>query len=128
MGKKAVIGTSPADLSVDKMDRFIQREERKEQENVRRYGKKDLSKTPFNEWPIDKKINFYENRSDADKFKEKYPNYRSWYDAVKKQSGVYHTTFVDWTAKLRDVMHNMYANHTSVKETVRILKQKHGIY
>ena len=37
MAKKAVIGTSPKDSSVDKMDRFIQREERKEQQNLRHF-------------------------------------------------------------------------------------------
>lgn len=128
MAKRAVIGTSPKDSSIDKMDRFIQREERKEQSNLRKYGKKDLSKTPFNEWPIDKKLDYYNNRSEADKFKEKYPNYSSWYDAVKKQSNVYPTTFVDWTSKIKDVMRGLYDSHTSVKETVSILKNKHGIY
>ena len=75
MGKKAVIGTSPKDSSIDKMDRYIQRNERKEQQYLLRNGKKDLSKIPMDEWPLEKQLEFLNNRSDADKFKEKYSSY-----------------------------------------------------
>lgn len=128
MAKKAVIGTSPKDSSVDKMDRFIQREERKEQQNLRRYGKKDLSRVPFNEWPLDKKLEYLDNQTDSDKFKDRYTSYSVWYDAVKKKSGVYPSTFVDWTAKIKDVMRDMYDRSVKPKDAVYILKKEHGIY
>jgi len=128
MAKKAVIGTSPKDSSVDKMDRFIQREERKEQQNLRRYGKKDLSRVPFNEWPLDKKLEYLDNQTDSDKFKDRYASYSIWYDAVKKKSGVYPSTFVDWTAKIKDVMRDMYDRSVKPKDAVYILKKEYGIY
>jgi hypothetical protein len=130
MAKKAVIGTSPKDSSMDKMDRFIQREERKEQQNLRRHGKKDLSRVPFNEWPLKKKLEHLENQSKEEKFKEQYTSYSTWYDAVKKKSGVYPITFVDWTSTstMKEVLRDMYNKSTSVKEAVSILKNKHGIY
>ena len=128
MAKKAVIGTSPKDLSTDKMDRFIMRETRREQQNLRKYGKKDLSKIPFNEWPLQKKLEYVNSQTRVDKFKEQYDSYSIWYDAVKKQSGVYPTTFIDWTAKIRDVMRGLYEKHTPVKDAVYILKKDYGIY
>ena len=125
MAKKAVIGTSPKDSSVDKMDRFIQREERKQQQNLRRYGKKDLSRVPFNEWPLDKKLEYLDNQTDSDKFKDRYTSYSVWYDAVKKKSGVYPSTFVDWTAKIKDVMRDMYDRSVKPKDAVYILKKEY---
>ena len=114
MGKKAVIGTSPKDSSIDKMDRYIQRNERKEQQYLLRNGKKDLSKIP----------------SDADKFKEKYSSYSFWFESVKKKSGVYPITFVDWSSRpsTKEAMRDMYAKCVSVKDALFILKQDHGIY
>jgi hypothetical protein len=130
MGKKAVIGTSPKDSSIDKMDRYIQRNERKEQQYLLRNGKKDLSKIPMDEWPLEKQLEFLNNRSDADKFKEKYSSYSFWFESVKKKSGVYPITFVDWSSRpsTKEAMRDMYAKCVSVKDALFILKQDHGIY
>tara|TARA_R110001592_G_scaffold158580_3_gene389731 strand:+ start:6109 stop:6504 length:396 start_codon:yes stop_codon:yes gene_type:complete len=131
MGKKAVIGTSPKDSSTDKMDRYIQRNERKEQQNLHRHGKKDLSKIPMDEWPLKKQLEYRDNMSDADKFKEKYSSYSFWYEAVKKASGVYPLTFVDWTscrAGVKEALRDMYANSVSVKDAVRVLQRDYKIY
>jgi|TARA_X000001382_G_scaffold93849_1_gene68390 hypothetical protein len=130
MGKKAVIGTSPKDSSTDKMDRYIQRNERKEQQNLHRHGKKDLSKIPMDEWPLKKQLEYLNNRSDADKFKDKYSSYSFWYEEVKKKSGVYPTTFIDWSSRAdtKQALQDMYAKCVSVKDAVYILKREHGIY
>jgi len=130
MAKKAVIGTSPKDSSTDKMDRYIQRNERKEQQNLRRHGKKDLSKLPFNEWPLHEKLKWMETRTDADKFNEKYSSYSTWYDEIQKLSGVYPVTFRDWTSvkNLREVMREMFENKTLPKEAMQVLKTKYKIY
>ena len=131
MGKKAVIGTSPKDSSIDKMDRFIQREERKEQDNHRKFGKrKDWSKVAFDEWPLDKRLHYLENMTAVEKFNEKYTSYSTWYDAVKKKSGVYPNTFIDWTSRadVKLAMREMFSKATSVKDAVDILKREHGIY
>ena len=128
MAKKAVIGTSPKDSSTDKMDRYIQRNERKERQNLRRHGKKDLSKIPFNEWPLKKKIEWTNSRTDADKFDEKYSSYSTWYDQIQKLSGVYPVTFRDWTSEIKDVLTEMYDKKTLPKEAVNILKTKYKIY
>ncbi len=130
MGKKAVIGTSPKDSSTDKMDRYIQRNERKEQQNLHRHGKKDLSKIPMDEWPLKKQLEYLNNRSDADKFKDKYSSYSFWYEEVKKKSGVYPTTFIDWSSRVdtKQALQDMYARCVSIKDAVYILKREHGIY
>jgi hypothetical protein len=130
MGKKAVIGIAPKDSAIDKMDRYIQRNDKKEQQYLHRNGKKDLSKIPFNEWPLKKQMEHMDNKSDIDIFKEQYSSYSTWYEAVKKQSGVYPGTFVDWTSanNVKEVMKEMHANNTPVKSAVNILKTDHGIY
>ena len=130
MGKKAVIGTSPKDSSTDKMDRYIQRNERKEQQNLHRLGKKDLSKIPMDQWPLKKQLEYLNNRSDADKFKDKYSSYSFWYEEVKKKSGVYPTTFIDWSSRVdtKQALQDMYARCVSFKDAVYILKREHGIY
>jgi len=130
MGKKAVIGTSPKDSSTDKMDRYIQRNERKEQQNLHRHGKKDLSKIPMNEWPLKKQLEYLNNRTDADKFKDKYSSYSFWYEEVKTKSGVYPLTFVDWSSRTatKEALRDMYSKGVSVKDALHILKRDHGIY
>ena len=130
MGKKAIIGIAPKDSAIDKMDRYIRRQDHKEQQYLQRNGKKDLSRIPFNEWPLKKQIEHVENKTTADKFKERYTSYSTWYEAVKEQSGVYTRTFVDWTsaANVKEAMKEMYAGNTPVRTAINLLKADHGIY
>jgi len=130
MGKKAIIGIAPKDSAIDKMDRYIRRQDHKEQQYLQRNGKKDLSRIPFNEWPLKKQIEHVENKTTADKFKERYTSYSTWYEAVKEQSGVYTRTFVDWTsaANVKEAMKEMYAGNTPVRTAINLLKTDHGIY
>jgi hypothetical protein len=130
MGKKAVIGTSPKDSSTDKMDRYIQRNEQREKQNLHRHGKKDLSKIPMDEWPLKKQLEYLNNRSESDKFKARYTSYSIWYEAVKKASGVYPTTFIDWSSRsdTKQALQDMYANSVSVKDAVRVLQRDYKIY
>lgn len=130
MAKKAVIGTSPKDSSMDKMDRYITRNEQKERENLRKYGtrKKDLSKIPFDEWPLDKQLEYMEKRTPNDRFDETYYSYGTWITAVRERSGVYHSTFGDWIRPIKDKLTEMYESKTWPKEAATILKKDYGIY
>jgi len=126
MGKRAGYhGVSPADKSINAMDKFIRKSERVQQSNERS-GKK-ISVEDLERQSLKAQIDYYENRTAADIFDEKYPAYSYWYDEVRSKSGVHPRTFVDWTAKYKTMLHEKYADKTPARDMVSELK-KLGIY
>lgn len=126
MGKRGGYhGTSPADKSINAMDKFIRKSERVQQFNERS-GKK-ISVEDLERRSLKEQIDYYDNRTAADIFDEKYPAYSYWYDEVRSKSGVHPRTFVDWTAKHKTMLHEKYADKTPARDMVSELK-KLGIY
>jgi hypothetical protein len=126
MGKRGGYhGESPADRSINAMDKFIRKSERVQQSNERN-GKK-ISVEDLERKSLKEQLDYYNNRTEADIFDEKYPAYSYWYDDVKKRSGVHPRTFSDWTAKYRPMLQEMYTKKVPVRDTVSELK-KLGIY
>ena len=78
-------------------------------------------------WPFKDQVEYYENRSEADKFDELYSNYADWFTAVRKLSKVYPATFISYVADKKELMHSMYNKKVQPKEAVREL-QKLGVY
>ena len=72
-------------------------------------------------------IEYWDSRTDKDRFDETYPAYSYWITEVQKSSGVHSTFFTDCAIKLKPMLLEMYENKTSVKETIRELR-KHGVY
>lgn len=126
MGKRGGYhGESPADKSINAMDKFIRKSERVQQSNERS-GKK-ISREDLDRSSLKAQLDYYNNRTDADIFDEKYPAYSYWYDDVRSKSGVHPRTFGEWTVKYKPMLQDMYANKTSVRDTVNELR-KLGIY
>jgi len=128
MGKKAAhTGESPKDRSINLMDKFITRNDRRNKHKEQLPTRRKDPNVPFNLWPLKDQIDHMDNRSEAQEFSDKYPSYSYWYDAVKKASGVYPLTFTDWTSKYRTDLRELFDNNTSVRSAVSFL-QKRGIY
>tara|TARA_B100000927_G_C16447372_1_gene462365 strand:+ start:863 stop:1249 length:387 start_codon:yes stop_codon:yes gene_type:complete len=128
MGKKAAhSGESPKDRSVNMMDKFITRNERRIKHHDRLPARRKSPDVPFHMWPLKDQIDHVENRTDEDRFTENYPAYSYWIDAVQKKSKVHPRTFTDWTLKLKTDLHEMYNKKTAVRDTVEFLR-KRGIY
>ena len=128
MGKKAAhTGESPKDRSINLMDKFITRNERRNKHKEPLPARRKDDSVPFNLWPLKDQLDHMVNRSEAQVFSDKYPSYSYWYDAVKKASGVYPVTFTDWTGKYRTELRELFDTNTSVRSAVSFL-QKRGIY
>jgi len=128
MGKKsAYSGESAKDRSINIMDKFITRNDNKKKSQPQLPGRRKDPNIPIDQWPLKDQLEYWENRTDADRFAELYKSYSIWYDAVKQQSGMYPRTFVDFTYKLKSKLHEMYDSKTYPKDAVYELR-KLGVY
>jgi len=128
MGKKAAhSGQSPKDRSINLMDKFITRNERRNKHKEQLPGRRKDPNVPFDLWPLKDQLEYMDNRTEEQIFDEKYPAYSFWYDSVKNASGVYPLTFTDWVSKYKPELQEMFEKKTPVKLAVTFL-QKRGIY
>jgi hypothetical protein len=128
MGKKSAhTGMSPKDRSINLMDKFISKNSKKENLGPRLPALRKDPNLPIHMWPLKDQIEYWETRTDADRFKDKYPVYSYWIADVQKQSGVHPTFFADQALKLKSMLQEMYDSCTDAKEAVRELR-KHGVY
>lgn len=128
MGKKgAHSGLSPKDRSTNAMDKFIQRNDRKRQTEERLPGRRKDKNIPIDLWPIKDQIEYYENRTEEERFRDKYHGYSTWYDEVKQLSKVYPTTFITFVAPYKEQMREWFDSCMLPKEAVRRLR-KLGVY
>lgn len=128
MGKKSVhTGISPKDRSSNLMDKFISANDRRTQHLPKLPGRRKDPSVPLDLWPLKDQIEYWENRTDADRFDDKYASYSTWYEMMKHASGVYPSTFLDLTAHLKTEMRTMWENKMFPKEAMRELR-KLGVY
>jgi hypothetical protein len=128
MGKRSVYsGESPKDRSTNIIDKFITKNANKIKNQPILPGRRKDPNVPIDLWPLKDQISYYENRTDADKFDERYSVYSTWYNAVKERSGLYHQTFTDFISKLKPEMQSMWERKLSPKEAVLELRKK-GVY
>lgn len=128
MGKKAAhSGESPKDRSANLMDKFISKNINRDKHKPVLPARRKDPNVPVDLWPLKDQIEYWNTRTDADRFNETYTAYSTWYDAVKQLSGMYPATFVDFTSKFRDEMQSMYETKTIPKQALRQL-QKLGVY
>ena len=128
MGRKSAhTGMSPKDRSAMIMDKFISRNIKREQNMPIKPGIRKDPNIPIHMWPLRDQIEYWENRTDADRFADKYPAYSFWIDDVKRLSKVHPTFFASKILKLNDMVKEMYEKKTFPKAAVSILK-KHGLY
>lgn len=128
MGKKsAYSGESAKDRSINIMDKFITRNDNKKKSQPKLPGRRKDPNISIDLWPLKDQLEYWQNRTDADRFIEEYHSYSTWYDAVKTQSGVYSRTFIDFTSKLKPQMQEMYAHKMYPKDALYELR-KLGVY
>ena len=128
MGKKSAhTGESAKDRSINMMDKFITRNVNREKRNPFQTGRRKDPNIPINLWPLKDQLEYWESRTDADRFDDRYPAYSYWITEVQKKSGVYPTTFTDFTSKHRTTLKEMFEKKTTVREAVSELR-KLGVY
>jgi hypothetical protein len=128
MGKKSAhTGMSPKDRSAILMDKFITRNLKRNENAPVLSGIRKDPNIPIHMWPLQDQIEYWENRTDKDRFDDKYPVYSYWIDEVKKLSKVHPTFFLGKINKLGDMVKKMYESKTFPKDAVSILKT-HGLY
>jgi hypothetical protein len=128
MGKKsAYSGESAKDRSINLMDKFITKNSNREKNQPRLPARRKDPNIAMELWPLKDQLEYWENRTDADRFDESYSAYSTWYAEVKERSGVYHATFLDFTSKLKNEMKTMWETKTTPKDAVLLLR-KHGVY
>ena len=128
MGKKSAhTGMSPKDRSINLMDKFIRRNENRNRDMPFVSAIRKDSNIPIDQWPLKDQIEYWNGRTDKDRFTDKYPVYSFWIDAVQSISNVHPQTFTDWTAKLKPRLQELYDTKVSPKETMIELR-KLGVY
>jgi hypothetical protein len=128
MGRKSAhTGMSPKDRSINLMDKFISRNNNKHSVQIQLPARRKDPNIPVDLWPFKDQIDYWENRTDADRFNDAYSSYSTWYSEVKAKSGVYHRTFDEFVYKLREEMQKMWEKKTMPKDAVLELR-KFGVY
>lgn len=129
MSKKATIGISPKDSSMDKMDRYIKRNEAREKARFKKFGISNKKK-PFDEWSLQDRLDHFDKMTPDQKFDHKYPKYHMWFEAVRKEMEkiVYPSFFMDCVNKIKPELQKLYEDKTSIRESVNHLKVVHKIY
>ena len=128
MGKKSAhSGMSPKDRSINMMDKFITRNINREKNQPRLPARRKDPNVPIDLWPLKDQLEYQDTMSDAERFDELYSTYSTWYDEVKRRSGVYPATFLDFTRNLKPEMREMWERKTLPKTAVLELRKK-GVY
>jgi hypothetical protein len=128
MGRKAAhSGMSPKDRSINLMDKFIARNDRRNRDNPIVSAIRKDPNIPISMWPLKDQIEYWETRSDTDRFNDKYPSYSYWIESVEKLINVHPTYFSDRTYSMKAELVAMYESKTAPKDTVTHLR-KLGIY
>jgi hypothetical protein len=126
MSRKGYQGESATDRATNIMDKFIQRNERKkDNEQVRPHHKQDPN-VPMELWPLSEQIEYWASLSDGQWFDREYTSYAMWFDEVKEKSGLYPTTFTDFTSKHKPFIKELFESKLRPRDAIRKLEQ-HGI-
>lgn len=128
MGRKSAhTGMSPKDRSINIMDKFITRNQNKQKDQPFKSARRKDPNIPIHMWPLKDQIEYWENRTDADRFNDTYPVYSFWISEVEKLSKVHPTFFSDKTSQLKPRLIEMYETKLMPKDAVTELR-KHGVY
>jgi len=128
MGRKSAhSGMSPKDRSINLMDKFIQRNDRRNKDNPILPSIRKDAAIPINLWPLKDQIEYWNSRTDTDRFNDVYPTYSYWIDAVEKLTNVHVTYFNDRTLSLKTDLTAMFETKIVPKDAVVELR-KLGIY
>jgi hypothetical protein len=128
MGKKSAhTGMSPKDRSINLMDKFISKSMNRDKNQPRKPALYKSADRPIHMWPLKDQIEYWENRSIEDRFKDQYPVYSFWIAEVQKLSKVHSSFFNDQVLRLKTEVQEMYDAKMLPKDAVMVLR-KHGVY
>jgi hypothetical protein len=128
MGRKSAhTGESPKDRSINIMDKFISKNMNREKNQPFKSARRKDPDIPIHMWPLKDQIEYWDNRTDADRFDDKYPVYSFWISDVQALSKVHSSFFNDQALKLKTMLQEMYDEKTMPKDAVAVLR-KHGVY
>jgi len=124
MGKKSAhTGMSPKDRSINIMDKFISKGINKEKNQPFKSARRKDPDVPLHMWPLKDQIEYWDTRTEDNRFDELYPVYSYWIAAVQKECRVHSSFFNDKAIQHKTVLLELYANKTSVKDTVAELRK-----
>jgi hypothetical protein len=128
MGKKSAhTGISPKDRSAILMDKFIAKNANRMKDQPILPGRRKDPNIAMELWPLKDQIEYWEARTDTDRFDEQYAAYSTWYAEIKSISGIYPQTFIDFTNKLKPAMLEMWEQKMFPKQAMRELR-KLGVF
>jgi hypothetical protein len=130
MAKKATIGDSPKDRSMDIMDKFIKRQERKNKHKELLPGRRKAKDVPIDMWPLKDQIEYWENQTAEQKFDRKYSSYIDWLDTIKEITGYPDRSFMDMISpvKHRERMKEVYAQKVLPKQAYQMLLKENVLW
>ena len=128
MSKKATIGDSPKDRSMDIIDKFIKREEKRNKHKERLPGRRKSKDVPIDLWPLQDQIDYWDNQTPEQKFDRKYKNYISWMDKLRDLTGYPDSSFNDMISPTshKERLKEIFSQKVLPKDAYRML-QKEGI-
>tara|TARA_B100000963_G_C22629169_1_gene673959 strand:- start:1254 stop:1649 length:396 start_codon:yes stop_codon:yes gene_type:complete len=128
MSKKATIGESPKDRSMNIMDKFIKRQEKKNRHKELLPARRKSKDIPIDLWPLKDQIEYWENRTPEQKFQEKYNSYIDWIDKLRDLTGYPDASFNDMISPIKNKLRlkELFSKHMFPKDAYSIL-QKEGI-
>jgi hypothetical protein len=128
MSKKATIGDSPKDRSMDIIDKFIKREEKRNKHKERLPGRRKSKDVPIDLWPLQDQIDYWDNQTPEQKFDRKYKNYIDWMDKLRDLTGYPDSSFNDMVSPTshKERLKEIFSQKVLPKDAYRIL-QKEGI-
>ena len=128
MAKKATIGDSPKDRSMNIIDKFIKREERKNRHKEILPARRKAKDVPIDLWPLKDQIEYWENQTPEQKFDRKYKNYIDWINTVRNLTGYPDASFNDMItpADHKERLKQLFSEKILPKHAYQILT-KEGI-
>jgi hypothetical protein len=130
MSKKATIGDSPKDRSMEIMDKFIKREERKNRHKELLPARRKSKDVPMDLWPLKDQIEYWENITPEQKFNRKYGSYIDWLDTIKDLTGYPDRSFMDMISpvKHRERMKEVYDQKVLPKQAYQMLVKENILW
>jgi len=127
MGKKgAYTGESATDRSINLMDKFIRRSEKKNAYTDQLPARRKSKDVDRDLWPLKDQLEYWENMTDEEKFDRNYKNFVDWFDQVKDLTNYPAISIHDMIIGHMDVIKEKFKLKIKPKEAYRQL-QREGI-
>ncbi len=128
MGRKSAhTGESPKDRSINIMDKFIARSNKREAHKALLPSRRKDTNVPIDLWPLKDQLEYWESRTDADRFDEEYTHYSKWILEVQQHTGTHSSTFTSYIKPIQETVKALFESKTFPRAAARELR-KHGVY